>query len=267
MTGARAARGGIVALLAAYAVFAWPGLYHLAHNVLAIRETIHLHGHALQRAWLFPASIDGGIFVAGVILLTHPDLAPRLRDELWHGMWTIAGLSGLGLVVDELARLLGFGFPPAAAIPLVLAPVGIATWFLHLVVRATGSRVLEPDAAPAWPSGDASPPGQDWEPELEEPEPTTYEQSLGRGLDWEMARLTAVPPLPADLPERTHPAAAPTPARVHAKVRTGKSQATGPCRGDGWTCPHHTGAVSKSTRYKCAPGGDCRTCHPKEAAT
>lgn len=273
MTGARAARVGIVALLAAYAVFAWPGLYHLAHGVLAIRESVQLGPLRAERAWLFPASVDGGIFVAGVILLTHRSLSPALRTELWRGMWVIAGLSGLGLVVDELARLLGFGFPPAAAIPLVLAPVGIATWFLHLVVRAT-----QPDAVPTLSATPTEP--------AHDAEPPAYDEALARVLDREMdrlaaplaehrpdPRLAAVPPLPADSRpwvERAFPpdvraqfAAEPTPGRVHAKVtRTGKSQATGPCADN---CFHHRGVVSKSTRYRCAPGGDCRICHPKES--
>jgi hypothetical protein len=128
-------QAGIVALLAAYACFAWPGLYHLAAHVLDMHEHLTVHGLQVQRAWLYPAAVDGGIFVAGCILLTHPELRNRrqLWRELWFGMWTVAALSGAGLVADELSRLADrpWGWLP---IPLVLAPVVIATWFLHMVV-------------------------------------------------------------------------------------------------------------------------------------
>ena len=128
-------QAGIVGLLAAYACFAWPGLYHLAAHVLDVREHLTVFGWQVQRAWLYPAAVDGGIFVAGCILLTHPELRGRKRlwRELWCGMWAVAALSGAGLVADELSRLSGrsWGWLP---IPLILAPVVIATWFLHMVV-------------------------------------------------------------------------------------------------------------------------------------
>ena len=136
-------RAGIVGLLAAYACFAWPGLYHLAAHVLDVREHLTVFGWQVQRAWLYPAAVDGGIFVAGCILLTQPTLAKRLRQELWFGMWTVAALSGLGLVVDTLAKDVGW------ATPLILAPVVIATWFLHMVVRVQGEAVEDADAGPS----------------------------------------------------------------------------------------------------------------------
>lgn len=40
------------------------------------------------------------------------------------------------------------------------------------------------------------------------------------------------------------------------------SQATGPCVPG---CTHHRGPVSKSTRYRCAPGGTCPTCNPRSS--
>ncbi|HEX7995210.1 MAG TPA: hypothetical protein VF506_14905, partial [Streptosporangiaceae bacterium] len=126
----RVYRAGIVALLAAYACFAWPGLYHLAAHVLKVGETLEVGPWTIHRAWLYPAAVDGGIFVAGCILLTQPQLVKRLRRELWAGMWTVAALSGLGLYVDELQK----GMNPWVAL-LVWAPVVIATWFLHMVVR------------------------------------------------------------------------------------------------------------------------------------
>ena len=148
MTGRRdrgrlLSQAGIVGLLAAYACFAWPGLYHLAAHVLDVREHLTVFGWQVQRAWLYPAAVDGGIFVAGCILLTQPTLAKRLRQELWFGMWTVAALSGLGLVVDTLAKDVGW------ATPLILAPVVIATWFLHMVVRVQGEAPMDADVDPS----------------------------------------------------------------------------------------------------------------------
>jgi len=148
MTGRRdrgrlLSQAGIVGLLAAYACFAWPGLYHLAAHVLKVGETLEVGPWTVQRAWLYPAAVDGGIFVAGCILLTQPTLAKRLRQEMWFGMWTVAALSGLGLVVDTLAKDVGW------ATPLILAPVVIATWFLHMVVRVQSEAVEDADAGPS----------------------------------------------------------------------------------------------------------------------
>jgi len=143
-------QAGIVGLLAAYACFAWPGLYHLAAHVLDVREQFTAFGWSVQRAWLYPAAVDGGIFVAGCILLTHPELKKRtqLWRELWFGMWTVAALSGAGLVADELSRLSdrSWGWLP---IPLILAPVVIATWFLHMVVRVQGEAPMDADVDPS----------------------------------------------------------------------------------------------------------------------
>lgn len=136
-------QAGIVGLLAAYACFAWPGLYHLAAHVLDVREHLTVFGWQVQRAWLYPAAVDGGIFVAGCILLTQKSLKKRDARELWWGMWTVAALSGLGLVVDTLAKSVGW------QTPLILAPVVIATWFLHMVVRVQAEAAGDADAVPS----------------------------------------------------------------------------------------------------------------------
>jgi len=136
---------GIVSLLAAYACFAWPGLYHLAAHVLEVREQFTVHGWTVQRAWLYPAAVDGGIFVAGCVLLTHRDVPKRLWRELWCGMWAVAALSGLGLLTDQWSK---DGVNDWASL-LVLAPVVIATWFLHMVVRVQSEAVEDADAGPS----------------------------------------------------------------------------------------------------------------------
>lgn len=157
-------RAGIVALLAAYACFAWPGLYHLAAHVLDVSETWTLpNGWTVQRAWLYPAAVDGGIFVAGCILLTEDRLVDhdRLRREIWAGMWAVAVLSGLGLLTDQWSK---DGVSRWASL-LILAPVVIATWFLHMVVRvqaeaagdAVGKAEVREEVANAGGSGGRTP--------------------------------------------------------------------------------------------------------------
>jgi len=158
-----------------FVAWSYPGLYHLAIHVLHVKGHLGLPGgHQLERAHLFPMGVDGGIVTAFVLLISdRGELAKAHRRELWAGMWACAGLSSTGLVVDAVKAGAGW------ASPLVVIPVALGTWFLHMVVERRGDSAAAAgaEAAPAR-DGEADTFGQPPEDDLddghldsEEPEP------------------------------------------------------------------------------------------------
>lgn len=156
-----------------FVAWSYPGLYHLAIHVLHVKGHLGLPGgHQLERAHLFPMGVDGGIVTAFVLLISdRGELAKAHRRELWAGMWACAGLSSTGLVVDAVKAGAGW------ASPLVVIPVALGTWFLHMVVERRGDTAQVSDAGPA-PARDQEAAPADHLPDAPDAEPEESERPV-----------------------------------------------------------------------------------------
>jgi hypothetical protein len=192
----------------------------------------------------------GKAYPAAVVALTVLGSAAAQGYHLSHG----------GVAADITDGRVIFA---AGASAMVCA--GLAGHLLYLVLaRALPAEfitALQADLAPAVhgstePVSDLTPRRDDpFSDELDQADPTSTAQ-MGSVTDAELEELLAEPVLTA--PAAIHRPVARRPIRVRAgTVRP--SQQTGPCVP---TCKHHTGNVSKSTRYRCEPGGACKQCNP-----
>jgi hypothetical protein len=194
--------------VAVFVAWSYPGLYDLAVHVLHVKGQLTLPGGwHLERAHLYPLGVDGGIVTAFVLLLSdRGQLARAHRRELWLGMWACAGLSAVGLVVDAVKAGAGW------AAPLVVIPVALGTWFLHMVVERQApavrtSRLAAATEAYAW---------------VPHPLPARPAPLPATALATAPRSLSVVPPEPVP---PVAPVAAP-PSRVVAAVAPGRSQVT-----------------------------------------
>ena len=224
---ARAAQAFQVAVFVAWS---YPGLYDLAVHVLHVQGQLGLPGGwHLERAHLYPLGVDGGIVTAFVLLLSdRGQIGDGHRRELWSGMWACAGLSALGLMVDAVKAGAGW------AAPLVVIPVALGTWFLHMVVERRRDQVVQVDKS------------------LDQPARQTPDPAVAT-LTAELARLRESIPLsldPAVLDSlrqdlldqvqsmldsagkaRSSPTPSPTPTRSRAKA----PEPPGKARSEEWT--------------------------------